>query len=739
MILMDNSAHYLTTCERGSNDWHWHSTDCRWGDVYLGTENGVSAQCRLIASSVLPQSGYYTIASDLTQNGDPYTMPDIDNPYVAYGTYADNDGPLMTLAAQFKDEYFGGVAPTRAQLIEYLQGKYGSGLVWFTYEALYNSALGYWEGDPGDPNKISMNCPDVEQGFNSVFTMSTEYPTTFGSSQSIPSTCQDMDAICAFLIFGDWTPSNKLQFDVYIQGASEPVIDVKWSATEQSPDFSLQLVNVTVGRYPYSYIQIQDVPLYLKPITEGVSIWEVNKFTGRQSVDNYTWSNSFHSQYITECQSIMGNYTSFENVLYYHDAEIADKLVLYLRFQQQVNEDNQGKMTYGELYSVEIPRTGITAVGNIVVTEIADSSYDPGFETTVVVHLGAPPQTPGDEGGGPPPPDPDPTPYPGGGTLPPGVVPDPFVTPTGFPGHSVLTKTYAMIESVLQNVGTKLWTQSYYDVLKVQNNPIENIISCKWFPFSLSGTPNQDIVIGDINMGIKADRIANLYRMHIGEATFTSPYNGADHFLAYSPFCQVKLHLPYIGIVELDATQIMNRTLSIDYVVDLITGDCMAIIRAKFGSVYMPVLNVGGHMGVDIPLTSSNRVQQEIKAAGTTISASLGAAAHLMGGDALGAAQNASGGFVNVAGMDYATQRTSSHSPACSSMEETDVWAEVWYVPYVESEGFKYLHGYPCHKYLKLSQVSGFTKVDTRTKIDIAMTEEENRMLEELLTTGIYV
>ena len=738
---MDNSAHYLTTCERGSNDWHWHSTDCRWGDVYLGTENGVSAQCRLIASSVLPQSGYYTIASDLTQNGDPYTMPDIDNPYVAYGTYADNDGPLMTLAAQFKDEYFGGVAPTRAQLIEYLQGKYGSGLVWFTYESLYNSALGYWEGDPGDPNKISMNCPDVEQGFNSVFTMVTEYPTTFGTSQSIPSTCQDMDAICAYLIFGDRLPANKLRYDVYIQGSSEPVIDVRWSVESQGPTFNAQLVTPTVTTYAVpipTYSPGLDVPLWTINVAPGVNIKDPNASSNMTNYMTFTMAGSFSGQYISISDQFLGQASSFENVLVYGDANIARNLMLILRFKQQVNEDNQGKMTYGDLYEVTIPRKDINSVSDIDVQLISDTAYDNEFETAVYVHLGAPPQTPGDEGGGPPPPDPDPTPYPGGGTLPPGVVPDPFVTPTGFPGHAVLTKTYAMTEAILQNVGTKLWTQSYYDVLKVQNNPIENIVSCKWFPFSLSGT-SADIKIGDVSFGINADRIVNLYRMHIGEATFTSPYNGADHFLAYSPFCQVKLHLPYIGIVELDATQIMNRTLSIDYVIDLITGDCMAIIRAKFDSVYMPVLNVGGHMGVDIPLTSSNRVQQEIKAAGTTISASLGAAAHLMGGDALGAAQNAAGGFVNVAGMDYATQRTSSHSPACSSMEETDVWAEVWYVPYVESDGFKYLHGYPCHKYLKLSQVSGFTKVDTRTKIDIAMTEEENRMLEELLTTGIYV
>ena len=153
-------------------------------------------------------------------------------------------------------------------------------------------------------------------------------------------------------------------------------------------------------------------------------------------------------------------------------------------------------------------------------------------------------------------------------------------------------------------------------------------------------------------------------------------------------------------------------------------------------------MEVRGNMGIDIPLTASNAMQVQLKQATMAMGAVAGAAGHLMAGDAAGAGVSAMSGALNIAGMDYQTQRTGAPSPVCSSFANHAIVVSIEH-PLVSgatpSAGYKHLHGYPCHKYRTLSGLSGFVQIDRRTDIQIAMTAEENRMLESLLTTGVFI
>ena len=65
------------------------------------------------------------------------------------------------------------------------------------------------------------------------------------------------------------------------------------------------------------------------------------------------------------------------------------------------------------------------------------------------------------------------------------------------------------------------------------------------------------------------------------------------------------------------------------------------------------------------------------------------------------------------------------------------------YVDRDAKTGYGHLHGYPCHKYKRLSDSvfkdGHFVQIERRTDLKIAATSEENRMLEELLTSGVYI
>lgn len=650
-------------------------------------------------------------------------------------TRAGNGGNILTLAntPKYNNLYFGGVQQDAASIMAFLNEKFGthSYYIFDSYYTIQSRPVTeypeLWNIGVGDTESMEISAPFTDpvacpNAYTPNIQGLPEWVDLTGVQVGYP---QDLDGgandFAAFMLFGEPINPKHVKFDVYINGTKDPSIAVRWSG---EGDQSFQTTNPIVWCYPTA--MGMDEPLIT---VDGITVpndseWYVAKHA-------YTWGGGYDGNYLSESGDITSGLTDFEKVVKYGFDGIPGSMHYYIRANQQVNADNTSVMTWGNLYDVFIPRE-INSLSDIIVNAVSNSSNDPRFTDSIEIHLGLPPSDADD----------DSEDYPTGEDVDgnPGGVYDPdYVKPdfsdgesVGFPGHAVLTKTYSMLESVLQNVGTKLWSQSYFDVLKIQNNPIENIVSCKWFPFSVTGAV-AEIKVGDIAFGINGSIVPNVYQINIGSVKYT----GAGNYLDCSPYATLKLHLPYCGTVQLDASEMYNRVIAVKYIVDLITGDCEAIITVDG----YPYMGVAGHCGVDIPLTSSNRQQQELKASATAISATVGAASHVISGD-IGGAMGQAAEMVNIAGMDYTTQRTASHSPACASFENRTVFLEVFKPAFdkdLMNNGFKSRHGWPCHKFITLNKLSGFVQCDARTRIDFAMTGDENEMLENLLVGGVYI
>ena len=542
------------------------------------------------------------------------------------------------------------------------------------------------------------------------------------------------DAMLTAIDNGEIVPvyDSTFQFDIYINGSSEPSITTIPTYAMGSGLSTLLIESEqwsTVGVFDSSEGTWDDlvedenerwVPAVSRPVCAApVSI---------ELLQNY------NCQWLSEVDGLIGSWGKIARIAAFGIDGYPEYLNLLLRFTYDG--------VYGDLYRVRIPKTNITSASDILVNKMQNGDEGGEFNTNIVIHLGAPPDFV----------DPDSDSFPGGkdadgndgGVYDPDKPPSPsdFASNefTGFDGNAVLTKTYSVTAAVLQNIGSKLWSQSYFDVLKVQNNPIENIISVKAFPYATSGTA-ENIKVGDIDFGIQGDKIPSVQKFEIGSGvTYSGDYQNTPFaFLDFAPFTVIKLYLPFCGIVQLDASTIFKRKLRVFYVVDKISGQCMVKITADS----IPFMNIKGDIGIDIPLTSSDRVQTELKVAGSALSTAAGVAGQLMSGDYAGAATRAVTGGLNLAGADYNSQRTAPPSPACSSYDNRTVFllVEKPSKADIDSQGFKHLHGHPCHKfkYLKSFPAGSFVQMDKRTDINIAMTSEENRMLEELLTSGVYI
>lgn len=635
------------------------------------------------------------------------------------------DSNIWQIANQQRvvDRYFGGTSPNVYQVWHKITEKYGE------HEAFgwVYSAQNY----PGLPDPIKPgDDPNGVKGcitsFNNVVNRVYSPVTTWGLSAppiTAPDFVQDYYDIAAWILFGDPVPENHLRFHVYVDGVEGPNIAVRYEAVTKEDDFSLQVTNAQVSAYMDPYVGEAEQHRLIDDPEKGVKV--INRDAWFIDFNNYTWGGSkYNRSYIAQNEDLIGHLTNIQKLIMY-GGDIADNLWLYLQFTHQ----DRDELTLGQMFKVNIPFKDINQVSDIVVSEETPTAWHNTFTTSVEIHLGPPPDQDKDDDDDYPDPDPVDPDFDDGETG-------------GFPGNAILTKTYAMTGAKLQNVGTKLWTQSYFDVLKIQSNPIENIVGCKWYPFSVTGT-DTEIQVGDVPFGIRADVISTKYVATIGTYTYTGPFDGEKTWMAMSPYTTVKLHLPYVGIVQLDPTEIFGRQLSVKYTIDLITGDCLVLLYLTDGDTSVPYMSIPGSVGVDIPLTSTNRVQSELRAASAGLSAGMSAAAHVASEDYAGAAAAAAGGFLNIAGTDYTCQRTANHNSACSTWENQYIYVEIWYHPNAEADsiGFKKLHGLPCHKYCSIAskQLSGYVQADQRTKIDFAMTAEENRMLEAMVKNGVYV
>lgn len=293
-------------------------------------------------------------------------------------------------------------------------------------------------------------------------------------------------------------------------------------------------------------------------------------------------------------------------------------------------------------------------------------------------------------------------------------------------GIGVLTSTFKMTKERLVQLGQFLWGSDIFDRFSlVNNNPIENIISCKSIPINTDGA-NQEIVLGNVATGVNGEKINNNFsKQTIGSIAINEHYH---NFLDYTPYTNVILYLPYIGFKELDTTLVMNKTLKVIYTVDAITGGCLAQVYSNGVRLY----EFTGNVGIDIPITASNRAQVE---AGY-IQAGVGATMSAIGGNVGSAATT----LLNSATSQYHYSSTGNPSPMCVASTNRTCYVIIDRPNYQNLKSFNHTRGRKCYLSKTISTLHGFTICDSNIDLSgINATQSELEELKDILSSGFYV
>ena len=342
-----------------------------------------------------------------------------------------------------------------------------------------------------------------------------------------------------------------------------------------------------------------------------------------------------------------------------------------------------------------------------------------------------------------PDPDPEPEPEPEIDPETPTPVPDP-TDPNPEPDPSDPSPTLPIISGIhatkmctiynptdgeVDDLGAFLWVDNVIEQIRlIFQDPMDGIISLhKIYAPPVTGT-RKDIILGYIDSGVDALEVTNQFTtVNCKSVTIDEKYNNVTD---YPPYTQAHIYLPFIGIEEIDVSEIMGGTVRVQYRVDAYTGTCVAqifVTRSPDMSTEQMLYTFSGNASQTIPLTSANftgLVSSLVSIAG-------------------GAATAGAGGALLAAGRGLTSHMASvSHSGSISA--NAGIMGPR--VPYIiltrpqgyDANGYNSIYGYPANTTRYLSNCSGYVRVkDVLYRGD--GTEEEKAEIVSLLKNGIIV
>lgn len=287
-------------------------------------------------------------------------------------------------------------------------------------------------------------------------------------------------------------------------------------------------------------------------------------------------------------------------------------------------------------------------------------------------------------------------------------------------------KTFKIEQIELKKLSQFLWTSGFFDnILLVNNSPIENIISLKALIGTVTTTgTSQALTLGNVTTTANAIPCNESITINVGSITLPRKYN---NFLDFEPYTKVQIYLPFYGCAMLDSSLVIGRTISIKYIIDVITATAKIKIIHDNKTLYEFKTTCGS----DLPITSSNRASVEMG----YLSSGVGMGVSIASGNVLGGL--ASG--LSMAQSQYHSSTSGNVSGVLNFHDSRMITVLVDRPVYTELRNFNKTHGRVCNLSKTLRDLRGFTKCAENVQIPFNCLDEERNMIIEQLVNGVII
>lgn len=525
-----------------------------------------------------------------------------------------------------------------------------------------------------------------------------------------------------------------------------------------------QLVTINPFIVPNNqyYIGTDNIPAYMEDVFEAFNINSIclatsgNQPTGYTLLngDSFNWKGNNRSQYISGNNFALGQWASINQASGFVSSIITQNWsleLLYLFFPSSaINGDSMSETEdnfqllriivtgvinpsfYPEVKRIQMwvnPITSDYAKNFTIYDDLIDIPYTD-IDTTVQGFSGDNPYeiNPSTVGGG----------YGSGIINPSDPIPDPEAPDIDAVTTGLLT-VFKPSLSQINALGDYLWSSAFdvNQLKKLFGDPMQAIIGLSIVPVNPPAGGSKSVKIGDVDTGITMPYISRQFvEKDLGSITI-DPYIGS--FMDYSPYTKISIYLPYIGFRELAPEDVMGTTLSIKYIIDVITGGCNAVINVSGkGAIYQ----FNGSCIANVPLSAINysgAIQNAVSAIGSGITTVAGIASGNIPVGVMGVAGLASSAANTAVNSKPSIQRAGTMGGAAGLASVQFPYCIIERPRISAPDNYNGFIGNTLNVTMTLNDCHGLTFVDQIHLDNVICTEDERNELYRLLKEGVIL
>lgn len=308
-------------------------------------------------------------------------------------------------------------------------------------------------------------------------------------------------------------------------------------------------------------------------------------------------------------------------------------------------------------------------------------------------------------------------------------------TPVIPPVTGSASSLYAIYNPTLEQInsfGAWLWSDNFVDqIKKLFNDPMQAIIGLhKVYATPVTGAV-QSIKVGYLDSGVASATVSNQYTtIDCGTIKLSEKfYNVFD----YSPYTEINLYLPFIGIVRLDVGDVMRASIHIVYHVDVLSGACLAEVKVIRDGSGGTLYQYSGNASVTLPISSGSYMGIVSSIAGIA-GGIVGTIAS--GGAALPMIASAAGSALNARTR---VEHSGSFSGNAGAMGGKIPYLIVSRPQTALAKDFDRYIGYPANFTSTIGSCKGYIKVVESHLEGINATNSELEEIDSILKDGVIV
>lgn len=185
------------------------------------------------------------------------------------------------------------------------------------------------------------------------------------------------------------------------------------------------------------------------------------------------------------------------------------------------------------------------------------------------------------------------------------------IPPPIFPTASKLFTLYTIQPDQLEQLGSILWSETFKDtIFGVNQSPVDAIIDIFALPIRDMDGSTRTVTIGNTETTMQATVPTDwTITINCGNLYVQRYY---DDFIDY--MAKYEIYLPFIGLRSFN-TDLTGTTINLQYIIDLLTGNCTAFIYDVNGKNGLSscLYTFNGNCSYSIPYTAQNLRNQAVK------------------------------------------------------------------------------------------------------------------------------